>query len=166
MKRTILGVAVAMLAAGTLLVAEEKKQVKCPMADIICPEHGDCAGQCREFCDRGGEALTALRARVAAAAKVKYKMGSVDHVSGACRAKNCDACQEMMDKVFKPVIKEAITDRFGTMGGPVKHAVKKDGKTTEVECTFLTGDLCDPCVETMKGEAIERLDSLMAAKKK
>lgn len=161
MRLTTLGVIGAFLVAGAALVAEEKKSHKCPMATIMCPQQGDCSGQCRSFCDKGGEALTALRARVAAAVKEKTKADPGPHLSGACKTKECADCQKLMDGVFSPVLKDKINARFGNMNQNAKHEVQAaNGKVTEVKCTFLTGKLCDACVNEMKATSLEKYEAL------
>lgn len=154
-------VMVAALGAGLALHADDNKSKKhkCPLETIMCPFHGDCEGECRNLCDKGGEALVAVHAKVAASLKVQTKKDASAHVAGTCKVADCKECATLNDKVFGPVIKERISKRMGEMGGKeVKHTVKNaSGQDSEVACTFLTGKLCDACVDEMTKSCLDKL---------
>ena len=151
---------VAALMAGGLASAQDKdkKKDKCPLAGIMCPAEGCCEGVCREFCNKGGEALTALRAKVAAALKEK-KDALAAHQVGVCKAKECKECAWVESTGIVPIFKTKVSARFGEMNKEVNHEIAgKDGKTTTVACTLLTGKLCDACVDQMKKDALAKIE--------
>ncbi|MCE9584495.1 MAG: hypothetical protein K8T20_18560 [Planctomycetes bacterium] len=161
MRLRIAFVMVAALAAGFAVCADDnkdKKPHKCPLESIMCPFHGDCEGECRKLCDKGGEALVAMHVKVAAAVKAETKKDANAHVAGTCRAAGCKECASLNEKVFGPALKARISKRMGEMNKEVKHTVKDAaGKEHEVECTFLTGKLCDACVDEMSKTCLDTM---------
>lgn len=163
MRFTMFAVLAAALAAGLLAGADDAKKNshKCPLEKIMCPFSGDCEGQCRTLCDKGGEGLAALHASVAAAVKSATRKDADAHVAGTCKAADCAECGKLNARVFGPAVKARVSARFGEMGKSVKHTVKDaGGRESQVECTFLTGKLCDECVKIMAKDALERLEDL------
>lgn len=155
--------AALVLTAGLFVAADDagKKAHKCPLEEVMCPFTGDCEGQCRTICDRGGEGLAAVHANVAASIKTSTKKDASAHVAGTCKADGCKECETLNAKVFGPAVKSRVNARFAEMGKTVKHAVKDaNGRESEVTCTFLTGKLCDECVRIMTKEALEKLAEL------
>jgi len=144
---------VAALVAGGLASAQDKKQDKCGLAGIMCPAEGCCEGVCRDFCNKGGEALIALRAKVAASLKEK-KDKLAAHSVGLCKTKECKDCAWVEATGIVPVLKTKISARFGEMNKEIKHEVGK----TSVACTFLTGKLCDACVDQMKKDVLAKIE--------
>ena len=159
MKLTIVAVAVAALMGGA--VAAQEKAHKCAMAGILCPKEGKCEGKCREICDRAGEAMDALKGRVAAS----MKDCGCQHLGGTCKEKSCEPCASLQSGIYVPVLKAKVNARFGEMGKDVQHEVTEKGKTTRVACTLLTGKLCDPCVDGMKKSALEKIEAMFKEKK-
>ena len=160
MRLTMAIVVVAALAAGLALRAEDKKKEhKCPLETIMCPFKGDCEGECRKLCDRGGEALVAVHQKMAVSLKATTKKDASAHIAGTCKEADCKDCASLNDKVFGPVIKAHINTRMAAMGGKaVKHSVKdSSGKTSEMTCTFLTGKLCSACVDEMTNECLAKV---------
>lgn len=163
MRLTMAVVIAAALAAGVLVNADDsrKNEHKCPLEKIMCPFTGDCEGQCRTICDRGGEGLAAVHANVAANVKATTKKDASACVAGTCKAEGCKDCAKLNEKVFGPVVKERINARFAEMARTVKHTVKDaNGRESEIKCTFLTGKLCPECVNIMTRAAIEKLAQL------
>lgn len=169
MRLKTFAVLAAVLAAGLFAGADDakKKSHKCPLEKIMCPFSGDCEGQCRTLCDKGGEGLAAVHASVAAAVKAATKKDADAHVAGTCRTADCADCGKLNARVFGPAVKARVSARFGEMGKSVKHTVKDaNGRESQVECTFLTGKLCDECVKIMSKDALEKLEELRRAETK
>lgn len=165
-----LAIAVAVaLCTGLALRADDsrKKAHKCPLEKIMCPFQGACEGQCRTICDKGGEGLAAVHAAVAADVKTNTKKDASACVAGTCKSEECKECAKLNEKVFGPAVKNRVNARFQEMGKKTFHTVKDaNGKETKVECTFLTGKLCDECVKMMTKEAIAALADLQKAETK
>lgn len=169
MRLKTFAVLAAVLAAALFAGADDakKKSHKCPLEKIMCPFTGDCEGQCRTLCDKGGEGLAAVRAAVAANVKSTTKKDASEHVSGACKTADCSECGKLNAKVFGPAVKARVSARFGEMGKSVRHTVKDaNGRESQVECTFLTGKLCDECVKIMTRDALDKLAELQKAETK
>jgi hypothetical protein len=163
MRLTMAVVMAAALAAGVLVSADDHKKQghKCPLEKIMCPLAGDCEGQCRAICDRGGEGLAAVHANVAASVKASTKKDASACVAGTCKAEGCKDCAQLNEKVFGPAVKDRVNARFGEMSKTVEHTVKDaSGKETKVKCTFLTGKLCPECVNIMTKAALASLAEL------
>jgi hypothetical protein len=158
-KLTIVAAAVAVVMGG--LVAAQEKAHKCAMAGILCPKEGKCEGKCREICDRAGEAMDALKSKVAAS----MKECGCPHLGGTCKESGCETCGSLQKTIYVPVLKAKVTARFGEMGKDVQHEVSVNGKTAKVACTLLTGKLCDPCVDGMKKSALEKIEAMFKEKK-
>jgi hypothetical protein len=166
MRRTVLGATAAILACGLALVAEDKKKAEhnCPLADVMCPAQGCCEGACRQICDKGGEALAAVKAKVGADYKAKSKKDN-PHLSGACKTAGCSDCKTLLDKIYASIIKDKVNARFKAMNGEEqKHEVKQsNGKVKEEKCTLLTGKLCPHCVIEMAAAALEKYEESLKA---
>ena len=130
----------------------------------MCPFKGDCCGECRSICDKGGEGLAAVHANVAASVKAATKKDASACIAGTCKVEDCKECAKLNEKVFGPAVKDRVNARFAEMSKTVKHTVKDaNGKETEVKCTFLTGKLCPECVNIMTKAALASLAEIEKA---
>jgi len=164
MKAIQVGGILALLVGAAAGFQQEKKAEPCGMSGIICPKDGKCSGECRTICDRAGATLKAVRAK--AVEKMVEKFGSkCECTAGECAAEGCQGCDLVKTKVLTPLMKERVQARMKESKKDVQHAVKdKDGKSREVKCTFLKGDVCAPCVESMSDAVLTKLQELMSKK--
>lgn len=137
---------------------------QCGMQGILCPKEGKCEGKCREICDKAAETLKAVRARVVELMK-KECGGECPCTAGKCEADGCGSCDTVKTKVFAPILKERVTARFKEFGKKVSHTVAENGKSKEVECTFLTGATCSVCVNDMADASWKKMKELFSKKK-
>lgn len=168
MKAWHLGGVVALLVgvAAAQEKGREAKPEKCGVAGICCPKEGKCEGECRTICDRAGETLAS--ARKTAGEKMKKVMGTkCECTAGECKAAGCEGCELVRSKVFVPLMKTRVSARFKDWKKEITHTVKaKDGKTSQVKCTFLKGALCEPCAEALADDILKKLQELFSEQKK
>jgi hypothetical protein len=156
------------LLVGVAAVQEKgtAKAVKCGMSGICCPKEGKCEGECRTVCDRAGETLAS--ARKIAGEKMKKQIGSkCECTAGECSAAGCEGCEMVNSKVFVPLMKARVSARFKEWKKEITHAVKtKDGRTTQVKCTFLKGALCETCADSLADDILKKLQEMFSGQKK
>ena len=111
---------------------------------------------------------TLAAARKKAGEKMKKELGSkCECTAGECSAAGCEGCDLVKTKVFTPLMKERVAARFKEWKKDLLHTVKgKDGKSTQVKCTFLKGALCEPCAETLSDDILKKLRELFSEPKK
>jgi hypothetical protein len=167
MKAWQLGGIMALLVGVAAGAPQDKpKAEKCGSAGVCCPKEGKCQGDCRTICDRAGETLTSSRKK-AGERMVKIMGSKCPCTAGECSAAGCEGCDLVRSKVFVPLMKERITARIKDWKKDVFHAVKaKDGKTAQVKCTFLKGDVCEPCTDSLADDILKKLQELFSGQKK
>ena len=144
----------------------ETKAEKCGMSGMVCPKEGKCEGECRTICDRAGATLAS--ARKIAGEKMKKQMGSkCECTAGECSSAGCEGCDLVKSKVFTPLMKDRVSARFKDWKKEIAHTVKaKDGKTSQVKCTFLKGAVCEPCADALADDILKKLQELFSGQKK
>jgi hypothetical protein len=158
----------AALLVGVAAV-QEKGNVKsgpCGAAGYCCPKEGKCEGECRTICDRAGETLKSARKK-AGEKMVKILGSKCDCTAGDCSESGCEGCDLVKTKVLAPLLKDRVTARFKDWKREITHAVKsKDGKTSQVACTFLKGPLCEPCADSLADDILKKLQEMFSGKQK
>ncbi len=161
-------VAAALALAWGVAVAQDKQDGKkdcCGASGLICPKDGKCEGTCREICNKVGETLKAVRAKVIEKMKKECNC-ECPCTAGTCSAEGCESCATVKSQVFAPLFKDKVNARFKDWKKDVKHSVKgDDGKAKDVTCTFLKGDLCKACVDDLADASWKKLSELFGEKK-
>lgn len=118
---------------------------------------------CKIACEKAGQTLKAVGHKLMAMAKKEWG----DKCADCCEKsdqKPCPECVEFCKTVVVPMIKERMTARHKDPSKEFKHTVKGDaGKTSEVACTFLSGDTCAPCVQEIADASFPKLKEMKAA---